>query len=75
MPSKLNGTEHSAEQFRDSLRPRYGLKPKNMPTHCVGCHQRFAVGHALQSRKGGLITQRHRPHGLKTGAATAIANQ
>mmetsp|Transcript_13622 Transcript_13622/g.28127 ORF Transcript_13622/g.28127 Transcript_13622/m.28127 type:complete len:216 (+) Transcript_13622:278-925(+) len=73
MPNKLNGTELSAEQFRDSLRPQFGLKPQNMPTHCDGCHQRFTVGHALQCRKGGLITQRHNDMVATVGALCRTA--
>jgi hypothetical protein len=59
MPDSLNGTVLSAEEFRDSLRLRYGLKPHALPESCDGCGQRFSVGHALSCKKGGLVLLRH----------------
>jgi hypothetical protein len=59
MPSRLNGTELSALEFRDALRLRYGIVPTSMPIACDGCGERFTVGHAMACRKGGLIIHRH----------------
>jgi hypothetical protein len=59
MPNRLNGTELSAEEFRDSLRLRFGLQPTSLPATCDGCYQRFTVGHALSCKTGGLVRARH----------------
>jgi hypothetical protein len=59
MPNRLNGTELSAEEFRDSLRLRLGLAPLGLPDGCDGCGQKFSVGHALTCKKGGLVLLRH----------------
>lgn len=58
-PDTLNGTDLTAEEFRDSLRLRHGLTPKHLPKWCDGCHRSFSVGHALSCPVGGLIMQRH----------------
>ena len=58
-PSFFNGTELSAEEFFDNVRIRCGMDPKYLQERCDGCQQRFSVGHALQCKKGGLITVRH----------------
>jgi hypothetical protein len=78
MPSCYNGTELSAEEFRDNLRIRYGLVPLNLPAACDGCHRPFDVGHALSCKQGGLVTQRHNAiagelHQLCTQAFTPSA--
>jgi hypothetical protein len=59
MPDTLNGTDLSAEEFRDSLRLRYGLPPRTLPSKCDGCSQDFTVEHALSCKKGGLVSLRH----------------
>ena len=59
MPSQSNGTDLSAEEFRDSIRIRYGLTPVGLPTKCDGCSQKFTVSHAMACKKGGLIVLRH----------------
>ena len=58
-PDRLNGTELSAEEFRDSLRLRFGLLPSFLPHRCDGCSERFTVEHAMSCKKGGLVVQRH----------------
>jgi hypothetical protein len=58
-PNRLNGTELSADEFRDSLRLRLGLAPLNLPAKCDGCGETFSVGHALICKQGGLVTLRH----------------
>ena len=58
-PSRLNGTELSAEEFRDSLRLRYGFEPPGLPEKCDGCNCRFTVEHGLSCPVGGLVISRH----------------
>ena len=59
MPDTLNGTVLAAEEFRDSLRLRYGLTPTSLPGRCDGCGERFTVDHAMSCKKGGLVLLRH----------------
>ena len=58
-PNRFNGTILSSDEFRDSLRLRYGLDPLNLQSECDGCYKRFSVEHAMSCKKGGLITIRH----------------
>jgi hypothetical protein len=58
-PSTVNGTELSAQEFRDSILLRYARTPADLPTHCDGCDQKFSVRHALECKKGGLVISRH----------------
>ena len=59
VPHRLNGTEISAEEFRDNLRLRYNLAPLAMPDRCDGCGARMTVEHALSCKVGGLVHIRH----------------
>ena len=56
---RLNGTELSREEFRDTLRLRYGLIPQYTPATCDGCGKRFLIEHAISCPKGGLVLVRH----------------
>eukprot|EP00978_Attheya_sp_CCMP212_P005533 scaffold12431_cov57-Attheya_sp.AAC.8 len=59
-PSTVNGTELSAEEFRDATHLRYGQVPPNFPTTCNGCScNNFSVQHALSCKVGGLVISRH----------------
>jgi hypothetical protein len=58
-PSLLNGSDLSAEEFRDGVRLRFGLPPTSLPPRCDGCGERFTTEHAMSCRKGGLILHRH----------------
>jgi hypothetical protein len=58
-PTTFNGTDLSADEFRDSLRLRYGLQPLMLPAKCDGCTQPFSVEHAMSCKAGGLVTLRH----------------
>jgi hypothetical protein len=60
-PSTVNGTELSAQEFRDALLLRYARGgPPDLPSTCDGgCNQKFSVRHALESKKGGLVISRH----------------
>ncbi|KAI2493422.1 hypothetical protein MHU86_21121 [Fragilaria crotonensis] len=59
LPSLLNGSDLSAEEFRDGVRLRLGLPPTSLPPRCDGCGERFTTEHAMSCRKGGLILHRH----------------
>ena len=59
MPSRVNGTELSAQEFRDNLHMRYGRAPGDLPKICDGCNAAFSVQHALDCKKGGLVVLRH----------------
>jgi hypothetical protein len=59
MPSTLNGTELSPQEFRDSLHLRYSRTPGDLPTHCDGCDAKFSIRHALECKVGDLIIMRH----------------
>ena len=59
VPSRLNGTSISADEWRDNVRLRYNHLPLNMPQHCDGCNERMTVEHALSCKKGGLVHIRH----------------
>jgi hypothetical protein len=58
LPSTVNGTELSAQDFRDSLLLRYSRSPADLPSHCDDCGQKFTVRHALECKKGGLVISR-----------------
>ena len=59
VPSLLNGTVLSPQEFRDGLALRYAHTPKDLPRRCDGCDQPFDIQHGLQCKKGGLVVRRH----------------
>ncbi len=59
LPSPVNGTELSAQEFRDAVSMRYGITPSDLPAFCDGCDARFSLQHALGCKKGGLVIFRH----------------
>ena len=59
VPSRLNGTGISAEEWRDNVRLRYNLQPIDMLDRCDGCNCQLTVEHALSCKKGGLVHIRH----------------
>lgn len=59
LPSSVNGTELSAQEFRDSVMLRYARTPIDLPSLCDGCGETFSVRHGLECKKGGLVISRH----------------
>jgi hypothetical protein len=59
LPSTVNGTELSAQEFRDALLLRYTRCPPDLPIQCDGCQQTFSVCHPLECKHGGLVISRH----------------
>jgi hypothetical protein len=55
LPSIVNGTELSAEEFCDALTICYGELPSNFPHKCDGCDAHFTLQHTLGCKKGGRI--------------------
>jgi hypothetical protein len=59
LPSIVNGTELSAEEFHDALTIRYGELPSNFPYKLDGCDAHFTLQHALGCKISGLAIFRH----------------
>jgi hypothetical protein len=59
LPPTANGTELSAQEFRDALLLRYARCPPDLLIQCDGCQQKFSVHHALECKRGGLVISRH----------------
>ena len=45
--------------FSSPLFLQYGLEPPDLPSHCDGYDPKFSISHALDCKKGGLVTARH----------------
>ena len=59
LPSTVNGTDLGDQEWRDALFLWYGLEPPDLTSHCDGCDAKFTMSHALDYKKGGLVTARH----------------
>ena len=59
LPSTVNGTKLSAQEFRDSLHLPYARSPDDLPASCDGCGSKFSVLHALECKNGGLVIGQH----------------
>ena len=71
LPSTANGTELGYQECRDSPFLRYGTKPPDLPSHCGGCEVAFSNCHALDCKKGGLVTACHN-YILSLGLASKV---
>ena len=59
LPSTVNGAELGVQEWRDSLFVGYGIEPPDLPSYCDGYGAAFSICHALDFKKGGLITACH----------------
>jgi hypothetical protein len=59
LPSTVNGTVLSAQEFQDESSMRHAETPHNFPDKCDGCDAHFSPQHALGCKKGGLVIFRH----------------
>ena len=55
----VNGTELCAHEWLDALFLRYGLNPPYLPHYCDSCNAKFSICHALNFKRGGLVTACH----------------
>jgi hypothetical protein len=60
LPSTVNRTKLSAQEFHDALLMRYDITPPDLPQTCDGCESRFTLQHALGCKKGGPIIFHHK---------------
>ena len=59
IPHTFNGNVLSKEEFRDSLRLRFGLRIDGLPSKYDGCRADFDITHALNCKKGVVVLRRH----------------
>ena len=57
-PSTVNGIELGAQEWSDALFLRYGIDTPDPPTYCDGCNAKLKISHALNCKRGGLVTAR-----------------
>ena len=58
-PSIVNRKDLGAQEWRNALFLRYGMDPPDLPTYCEGFQSKFSISHALDCKKGRLVTKRH----------------
>ena len=59
VPNRLNGTDISADEWRDNVRLRYNLLPLDMPQHCDGCNERMTIESPHHRHCQGAINEEH----------------
>jgi hypothetical protein len=59
MPSVMDKTELSADEFCDRLALRYDRSPTRLQPNCDGYGMAFTVQRAFSCEKGGLVISRH----------------
>ena len=57
--STFNGMELGAQEWIYALFLRYGLEPPDLPNYCDGYNAKLTICHALDCKRGGLVTARH----------------
>ena len=57
--STFNGMELGAQEWIYALFLRYGLEPPDLPNYCDGYNAKLTIFHALDCKRGGLVTARH----------------
>ncbi|KAL7527485.1 hypothetical protein ACHAXR_001977 [Thalassiosira sp. AJA248-18] len=73
-PNQLDGNLLSAEEWRDSARLRFGMRPIGLCDRCDGCGVGFTIEHGgLSCKKGGLVVQRHNDARDESGELAAMA--
>jgi hypothetical protein len=55
LPSTINGTKLSAQEFQDAILLQYAWSPGDLPSQYDGCNTALSVHHALECKTGGLI--------------------
>ena len=73
LPLACHQFDLSVQQFRDALSLRYHRPLPVMPSSCDGCGSAFSLSHALDCRKGSLVTQRHNEVRDALGDLAALA--
>ena len=59
LPCQKDNFDLTCNEFRDALNLRYSKPLLHLPPTCDGCSSLFTTSHALDCKKGGLVTQRH----------------
>ena len=59
VPTQENGFAMNGNEFRDAIAIQYGRTPSKLPLLCDADGEEFSVCHALNCRKGGLVSYRH----------------
>ena len=59
IPTRLNGNNLLAEEFRDNLRLCYNYTPLDIQQCCDGCGAKISVGHILAYKVGRMVHMQH----------------